>query len=143
MQEQALRIATHIPHPMILAAFAVVLAVLVFIFMLRKNSLVAWTLPIAIVILGLAPLLASSISEWRGVYHVRVVVLEPDKSGVDYAKLRSTYGGQLKMVEGGWDLDIPRQAQPADGKVTFFAAVNDEFVTGKSTLVLAQDFYPT
>lgn len=47
------------------------------------------------------------------------------------------------MVEGGWELDIPPQARPANGKVTLSANVKDEFLKGGSTLVLGEDYYPT
>ena len=47
------------------------------------------------------------------------------------------------MVEGGWELEIPPQTRPADGKVTFVASVKDEVLNGKSTLILDQDYYPT
>ena len=47
------------------------------------------------------------------------------------------------MVGSGWELDIPPQARPADGKLTLSAAAKDEFLKGTSTLVLAQDYYPT
>jgi hypothetical protein len=47
------------------------------------------------------------------------------------------------MVGDGWELDIPPQTRPADGKVTLFASVKDEFMKGSSTLVLAHDYYPT
>jgi sugar lactone lactonase YvrE len=33
--------------------------------------------------------------------------------------------------------------RPADGKVTFLADVKDEFLEGKSILLLTEDFYPT
>jgi hypothetical protein len=69
--------------------------------------------------------------------------MRPDQSTVDIAQVRSSNGGELKMVAGGWELDIPQQARPADGKLTLSASVKDEFLKGKSTLVLGQDYYPT
>jgi hypothetical protein len=47
------------------------------------------------------------------------------------------------MVAGGWELDVPQQARPADGKVMLSAVAKDEFMKGESTIVLAQDYYPT
>lgn len=47
------------------------------------------------------------------------------------------------MVTGGWKLDIPPENRPTDGKVMLSASVKDEFLAGKSTLVLADDYYPT
>ena len=96
-----------------------------------------------IIVLGVAPFAASAFLQSRGVYHVQVVLLRPDQSPVEIAQVKSSNGGELKMVGGGWELDIPPQARPADGKVTLSAAVKDEFLKGASTLVLAHDYYPT
>jgi hypothetical protein len=148
MEEQALvpalKLAGHIGHPAMVAAIAVVIAASVFALALRaKRPFTAWIMAAGIIILGAAPFAASAFLQTRGVYHVQVVLLRPDQSPVDIAQVKSSNGGELKMVAGGWQLDIPPQTRPADGKVTLFAAAKDEFLKGKSTLVLAQDYYPT
>jgi hypothetical protein len=144
MEEQALKIASHIGHPVTVAAFALVIAASVFALVLRaKRPLMAWIVAAGIIVLGVAPFAASVFLQSRGVYHVQVVVVGPDQSPVEIAQVKSSNGGELKMVEGGWELDIPPQARPVDGKVTLFASVKDEFQKGRSTLVLAQDYYPT
>src|ERR1019366_4215375 len=89
------------------------------------------------------PFAASAYLQSRDVYHVQVVVVRPDQSPADIAQVKSSNNGALKMVAGGWELDIPAQNRPVDGKVTLSASVKDEFLKGKSTLVLAQDYYPT
>jgi hypothetical protein len=143
MQEQALRIASHIPHHGLMAALALILAAIAFALAHRtKRPLPAWILAAGIIVLGLAPFAASTFLQSRGVYHVQVVVLEPDQSPVDIAQVKSSNGGEVKMVEGGWELDISPQTRPADGRVTLLASVKDEFLKGSSTLVLAQDYYP-
>jgi hypothetical protein len=96
-----------------------------------------------IIVLGVTPFAASSVLQSRGVYHVQVVLLRPDKSVVDIAQVKASNGGELKMVAGGWELDVPQQARPADGKVTLSAIAKDEFMKGESTVVLAKDYYPT
>jgi hypothetical protein len=78
----------------------------------------------------------------RGVYHVQVVLLRPDQTLADIAQVKSSNGGDVKMVAGGWELDVPQQARPADGKVTLTAAVKDEFLNGQSTIILGEDYYP-
>jgi hypothetical protein len=144
MEEQALKIASHIGHPVTVAAFALVIAASVFALVLRaKRPLMAWIVAAGIIVLGVAPFAASAFLQSRGVYHVQVVVVGPDRSPVEIAQVKSSNGGELKMVEGGWELDIPPQTRPVDGKVTLFASVKDEFQKGRSTLVLAQDYYPT
>jgi hypothetical protein len=76
------------------------------------------------------------------VYHVQVVLVRPDRSLVEIAQVKSSNGGELKMVAGGWELDVPQQTQPADGKLTLSAFVKEEFLRGSSTLVLVDDYYP-
>jgi len=148
MEEQAptllLELAGHIGHPVAVAAVAVVIAASVFAVALRaKKPVIGSILAAGIIVLGVAPFVASSLLQTRGVYHVQVVLLRPDQSTVDIAQVKSSNGGELKMVAGGWELDIPQQARPADGKLTLSASVKDEFLKGKSTLVLGQDYYPT
>jgi hypothetical protein len=148
MEEQAptllLKLAGHVGHPIVVAAFAVVIAASVFALALRaKRPVIGSIMAAGIIVLGVAPFVASSFLQTRGVYHVQVVLLRPDQSPVDIAQVKSLNGGELKMVAGGWELDIPQQARPADGKLTLSASVKDEFLKGKSTLVLGQDYYPT
>jgi hypothetical protein len=148
MLEKALEIASRVTHPWTFAIAVAIMAVAVFVFALRAQTprlpRPIWiVLAAGLLILGLAPAAASAFVQSRGLYRVRLVVMEPNQSLADYAQVKSSNGGELKMVEGGWELDIPPQARPADGKVTLFAHVKDEFVKGNSTLVLAQDYYPT
>lgn len=148
MEEQALtlflKLAGHIGHPVAVAAFALVIAASVFALAFRaRRPVIGSILAAGIVVLGVAPLAASGFLQTRGVYHVQVVLLRPDQSTVDIAQVKSSNGGELKMVAGGWELDVPQQARPADDKLTLSASVKDEFLKGKSTLVLGQDHYPT
>lgn len=144
MQEKALEIASHITHPVTTAAFALVFAASALALALRaKKPRLAWILAAGLIALGLAPLAASTFLQSRGVYRVRVVVLGPDQSLVEDAHVSSSSGGEPKKVESGWEFDIPPQTRPADGKVVLFASVKNAFLTGRSTLVLAQDYYPT
>jgi hypothetical protein len=144
MHEQALRIANHVPHPGTVAAVALILAAIAMAFALRRKSpVVSSILAVCVIALGVTPLIVSHSLQSQGVYHIRVVLLRPDQSSADIAQVKSSNGGELKMADGGWELDISPQARPADGKVTFTASVKDEFLKGSSTLALAQDYYPT
>lgn len=144
MHEQALKLASHVPHPEMIAAFAVLFAVVGFVLLARaKQTLAGCILAIGFLVLGLAPWVASHSVHSQAVYHVQVVLLRSDQSPVDIAQVKSSNGGELKMVAGGWELDVPQQTRPVDGKLTFSAAVKDEFLKGSSTVVLADDYYPT
>lgn len=144
MQDQALKIASHITHPVTVAAFAAVLAATALGLALRaKKPRIALLLAAGIIILGVFPIGASTFLQSRGVYRIRLSVLGADKQPVDDALVTSSIGGEPKKAEGGWEFDIPPQARPADGKVVLFASVKSAFLTGSSTLVLGQDYYPT
>ena len=144
MQEQALRIANHIPHPGTVATIALILAAIAVAVALRgKRPVVSSILAVALIALGSTLLVVPHSLQSQGVYRVRVVLLRPDQSVADIAQVKSSNGGELRMVDGGWELDISPQTRPADGKVTFTASVKDEFLKGKYTLVLADDYYPT
>lgn len=148
MDEQALgqflRIVGHIGHPGRVAAVAFVIAASVFALALRaKRPVVGGFAAVGIVVLAVTPFAASLFLQSRGVYHVQVVLLRPDQSVVDIAQVKSSNGGELKMVAGGWELDVPQQARPADDKVRLSAIAKDEFMKGESLVVLAQDYYPT
>jgi hypothetical protein len=144
MWERALEIASHITHPGTAAVFAAVLAAYAFSLAIRKKqSRVTWFLVAVILLLGLAPLLASTYLQSRGLYIVRVFVLGIDKQPVDDASLTSSNGGEPKKIQGGWEFDIPPQSRPADGKLKLFASVKNAFLSGNSTLVLDKDYFPT
>jgi hypothetical protein len=144
MWEKALESATRVTHPASVAAFALVFAAFILTLALRtKKTRLAWLLTSAIIILGLAPLIASTFLQSRGMYRVRVVVLGIDQSPVDDASVKSSTGGEAKKVDGGWEFDIPPQTKPANGKVTLHAKVSSAFLTGNTTLVLGEDYFPT
>ncbi|HSZ63269.1 MAG TPA: carboxypeptidase-like regulatory domain-containing protein [Terriglobales bacterium] len=141
---QFLKIAGHIGHPAKVAAVAFVIAASVFVLAFRaKRPMVGGFAAVVILVVGVTPFAAYSSLQSRGVYHVQVVLLRPDRSVEDIAQVKASIGGELKMVAGGWELDIPQQSRPADGKLTLSATAKDEFMKGESTIVLAQDYYPT
>lgn len=142
MQEQALKIASHITHPVTVAAFAAVLAATALVLALRaKKPRIAWVLALGIIILGLAPLSASTYLQSRGIYHVRVAVWVGE-SLVPDANVISLNGGEPKKIDGGWEFDIPPQSRPADGMLKLFASEKNSFLAGSSTLVLDKDYFP-
>jgi hypothetical protein len=148
MEEQALtlvlKIAGHIGRPLTIAVIALVIGASAFALLSwKKRPLLGAVAAVAIISLGFTPFAASSFLRSRGIYHVQLLVVRPDLSPVDIALVKSSNGGNLKMVEGGWELDIAPQTRPADGKLTLSASVKDEFLKGSSSLVLAQDYYPT
>src|ERR1017187_10583022 len=144
MWEKALELASRITHPYSVAAFALVFAAMALLFALKaKKPRIAWLLAAALLALGIAPLVASTFLASRGVYHIRVVVLGSDGQPVRQAELSSSAGGELKHASNNWEFDLPPQAKPSSGQITFYASVKDAYLSGNSTLELKEDYYPT
>jgi hypothetical protein len=144
MQDEVFRIASHIPHPLVVAGCSFLAAVIILALLIRaRKPVLAAVLAVVVIGLGLTPFIASTVLRSRGVYCVRVVLVRPDQSVADIAQVKSSTSRELKMVAGGWELDIPRETRPTDGKVMLSASIKDEFLAGKSTLALADDYYPT
>lgn len=132
-----------------LAAFAIAA---VLYFLLRRRGTVppiAWACIIAILILGLVPILSSVylektriVDQGSAIYRVRVTVLDTRQIPVEDAKVWSSMGGEAKKVAGGWQFDVPAASKPVDGKLTVYSSNESAFLTGKRELQLAEDRNP-
>lgn len=145
MLTKALQFAANITHPVTAAIFAAVLALMALIALSKgrkKTPPIAWGLAAVILLLGIAPLLASTYLDSRGVYRVRIEVLGPDNQPVHDAAVTSSAGGEMKKTDAGWEFTIPPQDKPADGTATFRASVPEAFLSGSVKLELAHDFFP-
>jgi hypothetical protein len=144
MQEKALEMASRITHPVTVAAFALVFAAFAFGLALKaRKPRIAYVLALAIVLLGLAPLLASTFLQSKGVYRIRVVVLGLDSQPVQDAELLTSIGTQIKRAEGNSELELTPQTLPPDRKLTVFASKRDAFLAGSATLTLSDNYYQT
>jgi hypothetical protein len=77
------------------------------------------------------------------IYRVRVVILDPQQMPVNTAQLRSSLGGEIKEVGGGYELDIPSANKPANGKLTVYASNENGSLRGQSELKLDTDPNPS
>ena len=148
MWVQIFKIASQITHPVTAAVVGLVLVGFLFLKVAtakkwRNHPWLLGSLTVVILVFGLAPIVASTYLQWRGVYRVRVIVLGLDRLPIDDAHVTSSIGGEPKRVEGGWEFDIPPQTRPSDGVVMFFASMNSAFLDGSSKLILGHDYYPT
>ena len=142
MWEKALEVASRITHPYAVAAFALIFAAMALLTALRaKKPRIAWLLASALLVLGLAPLIASTFLASRRVYHVRVVVFGADGQPVHQAEVSSSAGGELKQANGNWEFDLAPQARPSSEEVTFYASVKDAYLAGSSPLALKDDYF--
>jgi Carboxypeptidase regulatory-like domain len=147
MFTKALELAAQITHPVTAAIFAAVLALIALLALTKgggrkKPPQIAWLLAAIIFLLGLSPLLASTYLDSSGIYRVRIEVFNPGKEPVNDAEITSSAGGELKKTDAGWEFTIPREEKPANGEVTFRAALKDAYLAGNSTLKLEKDYFP-
>ena len=148
MWDLVLQFAARTPHPLTVALCGAAIAIAILVLALRAGDsriprALCFALAVIVITLAVAPIALKHVLRSQAIFHVRIVVLRPDGSSADIAQVKSSDGRELTMVEGGWELDVPPQFRPADGMLTFSATVKDEFLDGSSTLVLANDYYPT
>jgi hypothetical protein len=139
---KALEAAGGITHPISAAVFAVVFACFAFTFALKhKKTRIAWLLAAGLLILGLAPLASSTFLASRGLYRIRLTVLDPDGQPVPQAIVTSSAGGEIEKSANGWEISLPPQSVPTNRKLTLFASINDAYLAGSSDLLLASNYY--
>src|ERR1035438_9783616 len=142
--ERALEVASRTTHPVAIVGLGLVLVVMVLMSPFKgKRPNFHWFLVVIVFLLSIVPLLLSAHSARVGIYHIRVVVLGTDGQPINQAVPTSSAGGELKQGNGNWEFDLPPQAKPSSGQITFYASVKDAYLSGNSTLELKEDYYPT
>jgi hypothetical protein len=141
----ALNWASKINGPFQLAAFVTALLVFGFLPALKsKKPRFALSLfAVVLLAIALAGLASSTYLKSIGLYHIRIIVLGTDGQPKSQTKPTASAGGEMKQANGNWEFDMPPQNKPSDGKVTFYAQVEDAYLSGTSTLELKDDYYPT
>jgi hypothetical protein len=138
--------AAKVSNEFSLAAFVVAALIQVVVFALRKRSLskratnILMVIVVGLVVVASLPFAARAYLVNRGVFRLRVTVEDPHGMPVNEAKVTSSIGGEPKKVDGGWEFDIPQGSTPKDGKLTIYAEVNSAFLTGKSEVILSDDY---
>jgi hypothetical protein len=140
--EKALEAAGGITHPISAAVFAVIFACFALTFALKhKKTQIALLLAGGLLILGLAPLASSTFLASRGLYRIRLIVLDPDGQPVPQAVIICSAGGEIEKSANGWEINLPPQSVPTNHKLTLFASVNEAYLAGSSDLMLAGNYY--
>ena len=127
-----------------LAAFALAV-VLLLVLKQRRGQIppIAWLI---IPLLVAIPIGASVYKNWLiakpSIYRLRVTVIDSQSIPLEDAKVWSSFGGELKKVAGGWQVDIPEAGKPRDGKLTIFATKENAFLKGQMVVMLDSDYNP-
>ena len=102
-----------------------------------------------ICILGLAPILADAWLKAKpfgppDVYHLRIIVLDPQHTPVTGATLRTAaLNDTASNDQGIAELTIPRATLSADGKITVYASLDSAGLHASKDIQLAADPNPT
>ena len=102
-----------------------------------------------ILILGLAPILADAWLKAKpsgppDVYHLRVIVLDPQHTPVTGATLRTAALNDTATNDQGIaELTIPRATLSADSKITIYASLDSAGLRASKDIQLAADPNPT
>lgn len=113
MWEKALEIASRITHPYTVAVFAAVIAAIVILYAKKAGQkpsrVIGIILAMGIVLSGLMPTIASTVLELKGIYHIRIVVLDSNKQPIPVgdANVSASAGGELKGASSNWEFDLP------------------------------------
>jgi hypothetical protein len=51
--------------------------------------------------------------------------------------------GEKKVTPTGWEIDLPFQERPADGRIVIYAKDSNDFLSGSVTVILNRDYYPS
>jgi hypothetical protein len=138
-----------IATPLNLAAFA--LAVVLFIVLKSGGRRISPAVWIVITLLVVIPIGASVYGEFftrTSIYRLRVTVVDPQGIAVkneeeaEGVEVWSSLGGEPQRVKAGWRFEIPSAGKPKDGKLSIYASKKSAFLTGRTDLILADDFNP-
>lgn len=123
-----------------LAAFAIVaLIVVLWLYKGKRPPLILWLMAIgAVVALVWVPVAYQS----RGVYRLRITVVDARQVPLNDADVWSSIGGEPKKIAGGWQFDIPTGSVPADRRVIVYAAIKSAFLRGQQSVELGHDYTP-
>jgi len=143
MQVKILEIASRISNPVTVAAFAIAfLGLALWTVVKAKNKPIAWLLAGGLIFVGIIPVIASTVLAFRGVYQIRVTVLDTNNQPVSEAEVKATTG-EMSKTGSGWQFLIYPQTKPSDGQITVYATVPNSFLAGSTTMRLGKDYYPS
>jgi len=75
-------------------------------------------------------------------HRLRVTVLDPNHVPVNRAHVWSTLGGEVKQVDGGWEIELPSMPGSAKRQATIRAEVADSAWRGETQVEFGNDFVP-
>ncbi|MBK6796402.1 MAG: carboxypeptidase regulatory-like domain-containing protein [Acidobacteria bacterium] len=141
-------IVTQVTNPYSLAAFALAILLTITGAIMRSRGrnipLAVWIL---IPLLVAMPLGAAVFQQFvsgrdQAIYRVRISVYDPQGNPVQDARISSSFGGEPKKVEAGWQVDIPAATIPKGDKLRITAVRESSFLRGQVEIALGEERNP-
>jgi len=142
-------VVSRITNPFSLTAFAlaVVLAAVGAVLKSKgkKVPTAVWFLiPLLVAMpIGAAVYQQAITSKEQAIYRVRITVYDPQDIPVEDAKVASSFGGEPKKVDAGWEMNIPAASVPKGEKLRITATKKSAFLKGQTELTLGDERNPT
>jgi hypothetical protein len=101
------------------------------------------TIPLLILVFGIVVgFLGRSmlrVNDGPAVNQVRVHAIGADQNALQRAHVTSSLGGEIKLVSGGWEVDVPAGSSDDKRQLTIDASVEDLGLIGSTTITLSKD----
>jgi hypothetical protein len=142
-------VVSQITNPFSLTAFAlaVVLAIVGAVLKSKgkKVPTAVWFLiPLLVAMpIGAAVYQQAITSKEQAIYRVRITVYDPQGIPVQDAKVTSSFGGEPKKVDAGWEMNIPSASVPKGEKLRITGSKESGFLKGQAELTLGDERNPT
>lgn len=141
-------IVTQVTNPYSLAAFALAILLTVTGAIMRSRGrnipLAVWiVIPLLVAMpLGAAVFQQFVSSRDQAIYRVRISVYDPQGNPLQDARVSSSFGGEPKKVEAGWEVDIPAATIPKGDKLRITAVRESSFLRGQAEIALGEERNP-
>lgn len=142
-------VVSQITNPFSLSAFAsaVVLTIAVAVLKSKGRSVptAVWILIPLLVAMPIAAAVYQQVatSKEQAIYRVRITVYDPQGIPVQDARVTSSFGGEPKKVDAGWEMDIPAATVPKGEKLRITATKESAYLKDQVEIALGDERNPT
>src|SRR5215475_15363094 len=142
-------VVSKITDPFSLSAFALAVVLAIVGAILKSKGMkvptaVWFLIPLLVAMpIGAAVYQQAITSKEQAIYRVRVTVYDPQGIPVQDAKVTSSFGGEPKKVDAGWEMNIPAATAPKGEKLRITAIKESAFLKGQTELALGEERNPT
>ncbi|MCI0390739.1 MAG: carboxypeptidase-like regulatory domain-containing protein [Acidobacteria bacterium] len=142
-------VVSQITNPFSLTAFALAVVLTIAGAVLKSKGrnvpTIVWILIPLLVAMPIGAALYQEIvkSKDLAIYRVRITVYDPQGNPVQDARVTSSFGGEPKKVDAGWEMNIPAATVPKGEKLRITATREIAFLKGQAEITLGDERNPT